>query len=88
MKIENKRVHNYNNKRYLKNKHKTTSKDIDSNIIYGDSEFSDEGGRNPTPKKNKYNVKINPIKLLEDFKKEYTIFNNNNKIFSEFSGIK
>ena len=89
MKIKNKRVHSYNNKRYVKNKDKTTSKDTDSNIIYGDSEFSDEGERNPTPKKNKDNVKINPIKLLGDFKKEYTIFNNNNnKNLSEYSGIK
>ena len=90
MKIKNKRVHSYNNKRYVKNKDKTTSKDTDSNIIYGDSEFSDEGERNPTPKKNKDNVKINPIKLLGDFKKEYTIFNNNNnnKNLSEYYGIK
>ena len=92
MKIKNKRVNSYNNKRFLKNKEKnkskSKSKESESDIIYGDSEFSDESERNVTPKKNKDNVKINPIKLLGDFKKEYKDFYNLNKNLSEFSGLK
>ena len=48
----------------------------------------DEGERNQTPKKIRDNVKINPVKLLGNFKKEYIIFQKHNKNLSEFSGIK
>ena len=90
MKLKNKRVNSYNNKRFLKNKEKSKSKskESESDIIYGDSDFSDEGERNVTPKKNKDNVKINPIKLLGDFKKEYKVFYMHNKNLSEYSGFK
>ena len=88
MKIKNKRVNSFNNKRFIKNKEKSNTKGSDSNIIYGDSDFCDEGERNATPKKNKDNVKINPIKLLGNFKKEYTTFYNHNKNLSEYSEIK
>ena len=88
MRVEKKRVNSYNNKRIEKKKEISNSKDSDSNIIYGDSDFDDEGERNQTPIKNKDNMKINPIKLLGDFKKEYTIFNKHNKNLSESSGLK
>ena len=44
MKIQNKRVNSYNNKRFLKikEKSKSKSKESESDIIYGDSDFSDE----------------------------------------------
>ena len=88
MKVKNKRVNSYNNKRIAKKNENSNSKETDSNIIYGDSDFDDEGERNQTPKKNRDNVKINPVKLLGNFKKEYTIFQKHNKNLSEFSGIK
>ena len=71
--MKNKIFHSYNNK-HIKKREKSNSKDSDTNIIYGDSDFSDEDERNITPKKNKDNVKINPIKLLGDFKKEYNVY--------------
>ena len=89
MKIKNKRVHSYNNKKsHLKYKEKSNSKESESGIIYIDSDFSDNGEKNTTPKKNKDNVKINPIKLLGDFKKEYTIFHRHNRNSRQISGIK
>ena len=83
MNNKNKRVHSYNNNRNLKRKEK--SKDSDSDIIYGDSEFSDEGEKNVTPKKNKDKVKINPMKLLGNFKQECTIFHKRRKNLSQIS---
>ena len=83
MKIKSKRVHSYNNKRYIKAKEK--SKESESNIIYVDSEFSDEAEKNITPKKNKDCMKINPMKLLGDFKEGRTIFHKHNKNLSQYS---
>ena len=83
MKDKNKRVNSYNNKRIVKKK--DISKESESNIIYGDSEFDDDGEGNQTPKKIRDNAKINPIQLLGDFKKEFNIFNKYNKKLSGFS---
>ena len=88
MKSKNKRIHSYNSKKDHFNYEKSNSKDSNSGIIYIDSGFSDNTEKNDTPKKNKDNMKINPIKLLGDFQKEYTIFHKHNKISTEYSGIK
>ena len=42
-------------------------------------DLSQDSEKSTTPKKDKDNIKINPIKLLGDFKKEFNLFHNNNK---------
>ena len=42
-------------------------------------DLSQDSEKSTTPKKDKDNIKINPIKLLGDFKKEFNHFHNNNK---------
>ena len=79
----NKISHSYNKKKVC---HK---KESDTNIIIDDdSENSNDNEKNITPKKNKDNVKINPIKLLGDFKKEYNTFYENTKNISKITGYK
>jgi hypothetical protein len=72
---KNKISQSYNKKSNLKKK-ESHNKENDPNINMDvDSENSnDNNEKNITPKKNKDNVKINPIKLLGDFKKEYNTF--------------
>ena len=80
---KNKISHSYNKKKGCNNK------ESDTNIIIDDdSENSNDNEKNITPKKNKDNVKINPIKLLGDFKKEYNTFYENTKNISKITGYK
>ena len=66
VKIGNKSFNNFikNDKSKKKNKNEQSSS-------------SDKSEKNLTPKKNKDNIKINPIKLLGEFQKEYRCFYNN-----------
>ena len=66
VKIGNKSLNNFikNDKSKKKNKNEQSSS-------------SDKSEKNLTPKKNKDNIKINPIKLLGEFQKEYRCFYNN-----------
>ena len=57
---------------YLKN-----VKIKEKNDVRNNNNSSQETVKNLTPKKNKDNVKINPIKLLGDFKIEFRRFYNN-----------
>ena len=59
---------------------KSKSKDSDSRIIDDDSEFSGyECEINITPKKKNDHMKINPVKLLGDFKKEFNKYSKKDK---------
>ena len=58
----------------------TISKNSDSRMINGDSDLnSKECELNITPKKKKNLMRINPIKLLGDFKKEFKRYSKNDK---------
>ena len=72
----------YNKKKNLKKKY-SHNKESDTKII-----IDDNNEKNITPKKNKDNVKINPIKLLGDFKKEYNTFYEHTKNKSKVTGYK
>ena len=66
--------------RSLSKNAKSKSKDSDSRIIDGDSEFSGyECELNITPKKKNDHMRINPVKLLGDFKKEFNKYSKNDK---------
>ena len=79
-----KQIKNNNiNLRELKNlskNAKSKSKDSDSGIIDDDSEFTEyEHEVNITPKKKNDHMRINPVKLLGDFKKEFNRYSKNDK---------
>jgi hypothetical protein len=85
---KNKISKSYNKKSNLEKK-ESYNKENDTKIIMdGDSEISNDNEKNITPKKNKDNVKINPIKLLGDFKKEYNTFYEHTKNKSKVTGYK
>ena len=69
-----------NNKEILFESYIKKLKIEDKNKNKEKKESSEETEKSTTPKKNKDNVKINPIKLLGDFHKEYNLFININNI--------
>jgi len=84
---KNKISHSYNKKNHLKKK-KSNKESGDIRIDDDSVNSSNDNEKNITPKKKKDNVKINPIKLLGDFKKEYNTFYENNKNISQNTGYK